>query len=179
MENYRNEQLKKYSGVRSWLLLLCVIITIGVPLHTLYNLFTSYQVSFQYFQISPNFERYFYIDLVLSLIIIALSLRAGIALWTLKSGAVRTAQKYLFILLIYTVITVFLPITVGIYTEVNELLIIEIIMSCLQSIVFFGVWYSYLNVSTRVKATYLSSSNSKEVEAFCFLKFRGCRVNLK
>lgn len=177
MENYRNEQLKKYSGVRSWLLLLCLIITIGVPIKTLYYLFTSYQISFQYVQISPNFQKYFYIDLVLSLIIIALSLRAGIGLWTLKNGAVRTAKKYLLILLAYTIVAVFLPLTVGISTEVNELLIIEVIMTCLQSIVFFGVWYSYLNVSTRVKATYLSSNNSEEIRQVCFLRFRGCRLN--
>ena len=154
MEEYRNEQLKKYSGVRSWLLVLCIVLTLGIPIKTLYNLIIMYQDSHKYFQLLPNLAIYFYIDIVLSLIIIVLSIRAGIALWTIKPRAVKTAKNYLFLYLCYAVISLFLPIIVGIYTKINEALIIEIILSGLQALIFFSICYVYLNVSNRVKVTY-------------------------
>lgn len=154
MENYRKEQLKKYNGVRSWLLLLCVLLTIGIPIISFYNIFTIYLNSHKYFHILPSLERYFYIDLVLSLIVIILSIRSGIALWTLQEGAVKTAKIYLVVYLSYAGISLFLPLLVGISTEIDEVLIIEIILSSLQALIFFGVWNAYLNVSRRVKVTY-------------------------
>lgn len=154
MENYRNEQLKKYNGVRSWLLLLCVLLTIGIPIKTLYNLFTNYLDFHTFFHISPSFVSYFYIDAAMSLIVIVLSIRSGIALWTLQEGAIKTAKTYLVVYLSYAVISLFLPLMVGISTEINEVLIIEIILNSLQALIFFGVWYAYLNVSKRVKVTY-------------------------
>lgn len=172
MENYRNEQLKKYGGVRGWLLLLCLVLTLGTPIGTFYNLFSSYRESVEYFYLFPGLERLFYIDGLLSLALIILSIRAGIALWTLKPGAVKTAKNYLLIFLIYTVIAILLPFTAGLPAEVNEIMIPEVIVSTLQSVIFFGVWYSYLKVSKRVKATYLSaSSNSEEMEEVYFEKY--------
>lgn len=170
MENYRKEQLKKHGGVQGWLLLFCLVLIIGTPLGTLYNLTTSYKDSAEYFTMFSGLERMFYIDGFVSLLLIILSIRAGIALWTRKVGAVRTAKNYLLIFLIYSGLAIVLPFTVGLPEEINEFMIPGIIKSTLQSLVFFGVWYWYLSVSKRVKATY-SCKVPDEMEDVYFQKF--------
>ena len=96
-----------------------------------------------------------------------LSIRAGIALWTIKQKAVKIAKNYFWIFLAYSVVAIFLPFTAGLPSEANVAMVPEIIKGFLQSLIFFGVWYSYLKVSKRVKATYyteISEKNMNETE---------------
>ena len=172
MEEYKNEQLKKYRGVSGWLLLLCLSLTVFSPLATLFNLTTSYNETSEYFSLFPGLERVFYIDSLLSLVIMGLSIRAGIALWTIKPGAVKIAKNYLLILLGYNAIAVVLPFTAGLPSEVNSAMIPEIIKGVFQALIFFGVWYSYLNKSKRVKATYNTEIPTEEYENLFVEKYR-------
>ena len=163
MTNFGKEQSEKY-GVRGWLLLLCFALTIGSPLRTLYNFITSYNETVALFDLFPGLKNLFYIDGCLSAVLMILSIRAGIALWTIKEGAVKTAKNYLLIFLGYSVIAIFLPFVAGLPSEANDVMIPEVIKSTVQSLVFFGIWYSYLNTSKRVKATYNSDINSDTSE---------------
>lgn len=149
-----NEPLDKYRGVGGWLLLLCFALTIGSPLRTIYNLITSYNETSQYFNQFPGLQSVFYIDGLLSAVIMALSIRAGIALWSIKHRAVNIAKNYLLILLGYSVIAVFLPFAAGLPSDVNDAMVPEVAKGAIQSLFFIGVWYWYLNVSKRVKETY-------------------------
>ena len=159
MSDFRKEQLLK-CRVGGWLLLLCFALAIGSPLRTLYNLITSYNATVTLFDQFPGLRSLLYIDGTLSIVLMALSIRAGIALWTIKQGAVNIAKNYLLIFLGYSVIAMFLPFIAGLPSEANDAMIPEVIKSILQSLVFFGIWYSYLNVSKRVKSTYSSDINS-------------------
>jgi hypothetical protein len=156
MTDFNNEKLGKNSGVGGWLLLFCFALIIGTPLRTLYNLITSYNESSQFFNQLPGLENLLYIDGFLSVALMVLSIRAGIALWSIKHGAVKNAKKYLLIYLGYSVIAVFLPFTVGLPSEANVEMILEVAKGAIQSLFFFGIWYWYLNVSKRVEATYKS-----------------------
>jgi hypothetical protein len=91
-----------------------------------------------------------------------LSIRAGIALWRIKSGAVRIAKNFLVINFGFSVISVFLPIIVGLPTDVKAVLIPDLIRGAIQSLFYSGLWYSYLNYSKRVKETYITFSIIEE-----------------
>lgn len=91
-----NEQLGKYKGVGGWLYLLCFALTIGSPLRTLYNLSTPYNETSQYFDQFPGLQNILYIDGFLSVLLMVLSIRAGIALWSIKPGAVKIAKNLSF-----------------------------------------------------------------------------------
>jgi len=164
MTGYNNEQLVKYKSVGGWLLLLCFALTIGSPLRTLYNLITTYNEIFQYFDQFPGMQNLLYIDGFLSVVLMGFSIRAGIALWSIKPRAVKIAKNYFLIFLGYSVIAVFLPFTAGLPSEANDAMIPEVIKGTMQSLFFFGIWYWYLNVSTRVKATYILYPISGEPE---------------
>lgn len=154
MTNLNNEQVKTYQSVGGWLLLLCLALTIISPLRSLYNLVTAYSETLPFFDEFPGLEVLLYLDGGLSIILMILSIRAGIALWTIKPGAVKMAKNYLLIFLGYSVIAIFLPFLAGLPPEANEAMIPEVVKGAFQSLIYFGVWYSYLNVSKRVKATY-------------------------
>lgn len=153
---YNNEQLRKYKDVGGWLLLLCFALTIGSPLRTLYNLMTSYNETSQFFYQFPGLQNLLYIDGFLSVFLMVLSIRAGISLWSVKPGAVKIAKNYFLIFLGYSVIAAFLPFIVGLPSEFNDAMVPEVVKGTIQSLFFFGIWYWYLNVSKRVKATYIS-----------------------
>ena len=162
MSDINNEPLEKYKRVGGWLLLLCFALTIGSPLRTLYNLITSYNQTSPYFDQFPGLQNLLYIDGFLSVVLIVLSIRAGIALWSIKPGAVKIAKNYFLIFLGYSLIAVFLPFTAGLPTEANDAMIPEVAKGAIQSLFYFGIWYWYLNVSKRVEATYKSNSFSEE-----------------
>jgi hypothetical protein len=91
---------------------------------------------------------------MLSITLMILSIRAGMALWNIKPGAVRIAKKYLLLFLGYSVIALFLPFMAGLPSESNDAMVPEIVKGAFQSILYFGIWYSYLSISKRVLNTY-------------------------
>jgi hypothetical protein len=97
-------QQEKYKDVGGWLLLLCFGLTIGAPARTLYNLFSSYNETSQYAELFPGLLNIIYIDSIISVLLMVLSVRAGLALWTIKPGAVKTAKNYFLFFLGYAVI---------------------------------------------------------------------------
>jgi hypothetical protein len=156
MSDFNDIKLRRYDSVGGWLLLLCIALTIGSPIRTLYNLFTGYEPSSMLFEDYPDFKTIYYIDLCLSTLLMALSIRAGIALWKIWPGAVKIAKNYLWIFLGYSIISSILPFMAGLPNEANEIMIPEILKAGMQSVIYFIIWYWYLMVSKRVKATYFA-----------------------
>jgi hypothetical protein len=145
---------ERYRGVGGWLLVLCVILTIISPLTSLFALGTGFAETAPAFAMFPGLRIIMVIDLVLSLGVVAFSIYAGIGLWTIRPGAVRTAKAYLITFLLYHGIASVLPFLAGLPPEANEAMMKEVFKSVFRALIFFGVWFSYLNVSKRVKATY-------------------------
>jgi hypothetical protein len=140
--------------VGGWLMFFCLALTVFSPLATLYNFITTYDIVMTLSESYPSFVTIFYIDSILGTAIMVLSIRAGVALWKVAPNAVRTARNYLLIYLGYIIISVFLPFMAGLPTEANEAMIPEVIAGAFKSLIFFGIWFTYLNVSKRVKETY-------------------------
>jgi hypothetical protein len=162
MSNFDNEQITRYTSVGGWLLLFCLGLTIFSPLLTIFNLVTTYEQTYQFFDQYPGFQTIYYVDGFLSTILMLLSIRAGIALWGIKPGAVQTAKTYLLLFLGYTVVAIFLPFMAGLPSSVNDAMIPEVVKGAIKSVVYVAIWYSYLNVSKRVHATYTTYSIPEE-----------------
>lgn len=154
--SHLNNEHNKYKSTEGWLSLFCFVLIIGSPLRTLYNLITSYTDTSQYFDRFPGLLTILCIDSLLSITLMILSIRAGMALWNIKPGAVRIAKNYLLIFLGYSVIALFLPFMAGLPSESNDAMIPEIVKGAFQGLFYFGIWYSYLSISKRVKGTYIS-----------------------
>ena len=145
----------RYKGVGGWLLWLCLGLTVLSPALTLVMLTKSYSDSAQYFARLPGLATLSVIDTILSLALMAFSIYAGVMLWRIRPGAVATAKIYLLCNLAYHVVASVLPFMVGLPSEVSHGLLKEAVRGTVQSIIGVAIWYSYLNVSRRVRATYV------------------------
>ena len=144
----------KYKGVAGWLMLLCVGLTILGPLRSLVTLVQGYNESSPHFERIPGLRTLATIDIPLSLALISFSIYAGLRLWQIKPGAVQTAKKFYICMLAYTAISVTLPFMVELPQQATSAMQGEALKEIIQSAVSVGIWYFYLRVSKRVKATY-------------------------
>jgi hypothetical protein len=69
---------------------------------------------------------------------------------------VQTAKRYLLCFLGYQVIAAVLPFTAGLPSSANEAITAEVVKNVVRGVFYVAIWYSYLNGSKRVKATYES-----------------------
>lgn len=155
MDIQKNRNFGKYQSVGGWLYLLCFSLIIGGPLRTLNNLLTSFNEVSPLFEQFPGLEILVYVDSFLSVTLMIFSVRAGNALWNVKPNAVKTAKKYFLLFLAYSAFSSILPFIVGLPSEFMDAMIPEVMKGLVQALIFFGIWYSYLVVSKRVKGTYV------------------------
>ncbi|MGB7622063.1 MAG: DUF2569 family protein [Terriglobia bacterium] len=148
----------QYTGVRGWLLLFCLALTVFGPLVTVFFLVANYQGAAQYFEQFPGLRMISQVDILLSVAVMAFSVYAGVALWRKKQNAVRIAKAYLWTYLAYSIVASGLPFTAGLPSSAQEAMIVEVLKNLFRSLLYFAVWYSYLNGSKRVKATFPSGS---------------------
>ncbi len=148
--------LSKYYGVKGWLLFFCFSLIILGPGFVLYNIITAYEDIGPVIEEFPNVFVIVVIDTVLSLAMIVFSIYAGLMLYKIKPGAVKITKMYLKTYLVYIIISSILPFMAGFPSRVNELMLQEMIPGIIGSLAYFFIWYSFMNVSKRVKATYYS-----------------------
>jgi hypothetical protein len=146
----------RYKGVGGWLFFLCLNLTVLFPLRTLGSLADSFGKSSRYFDRFPGLRAIALIDALLSVGLIAFSIYAGVGLWSIRRGAVRTAKRYFQCYLGYAFIAAALPFMAGLPSAANDSLIFAAVKSAGGGLVSFSIWNSYLNKSERVKATYES-----------------------
>lgn len=144
----------RYKGVGGWLLLFCLQLTMFNPLLTLSSFAKAYQASAQYFSQFPGLVVITVIDALLALAVLIFGVIAGADLWNVKAGAVQSARRYLMFVLGYHVISAVLPFMAGLSSAANEAMVAPAVTAAIKGMVYVAVWYSYLNVSQRVKATY-------------------------
>lgn len=155
----------KYKGVRGWLLLFCLSLTLFTPLMTIGSLGAGYSESSKYFDQFPGLQVITMIDIYLSLGVVAFSIYAGTGLWGIRPGAVQMAKRYLLSFLGYHAITSILPFMAGLPSAANEAMIEPVAKEALRGVIYFTVWYLYLNNSKRVKATFPSDLPTSNGEA--------------
>jgi Protein of unknown function (DUF2569) len=156
----------KYKGVGGWLLLLCLNLTIFSPLLTLSNLVGNIKTANLYSTQFPSLFNFVVINTILAVGLMCFCIYAGVALWTVKNGAVKIAKTYLLVSLAVSVVEFLLLFTVKLPSKSYSILIGQGIRQIIRSVVYFAVWYAYLNKSERVKATYgddMSVPEAKEL----------------
>lgn len=149
-----------YRGIGGWLLFLIVSLTFLNPGVTIYNLYTGYREAHTVFYLFPGLRTTFLIDVVLSSSMIAFSLYAGISLWRIKASAVRVAKKYMIAAVAYALVGAVLPFLAGLPARDNESMVVPGLVQFFQTLIYVGVWVSYLTRSKRVQATF-SPGNSE------------------
>ena len=146
----------QYKGVGGWLLLLCLGLTVFTPLLTMGSLAMGVRESLSYFDQFPGILVMTVIDTILSLGLVAFSIYAGTGLWSIRPGAVQMAKRFLLCFLGYQAIAAILPFTAGLPSAATEAMIATVARDLFRGVIYFAVWYSYLNKSKRVIATYHS-----------------------
>ncbi|QPF75024.1 DUF2569 family protein [Roseateles sp. DAIF2] len=141
-------------GVRGWLLLLCLMFVLIGPLLSLGLMWHSYQelAPIAASAASAGSRIALWLALALMAGAIAYGIHAGLALWRLRPGAVRTAKRALLLGLAADIVLTLLEVLAA--GPVAGRLLPRLEIALLPSLLFFTLAYAYLNRSRRVQATY-------------------------
>lgn len=144
----------QYTGVKGWLLLLCINLTILDPFAMLFNLISVTQLTKPHFDKFPQLLHLMVIGGGFSLALMVFSVYAGISLWKVLPNAVYVAKKYLIAVFFYSLFSIFLPSLVGLPEKAQQEFSANTAFNSLITILYVTGWYLYLKRSRRVKATY-------------------------
>jgi hypothetical protein len=144
-------------GIGGWLLLLCIGLTIIGPLLAVLSLVLDYQ---QLAQLSleeysrldnlPKLQALIYISGVFTIGLSIFGVYCGVRLWGIRPSAVKLTKDYLVWLLVWNLISCFLLYMTAPSSET----LTAAIASATPGFLSFGIWYSYLNQSERVRNTF-------------------------
>lgn len=149
-----SESLKTVQ-VTGWLLFLCLVLTFAYPASSLYSIFAYTIPRLVEVPRSAPAIVLLSIDSILVGALAVLSFIAGLKLWLVKPNAVRFARRYLLIYLLgnfsYFILWILItrPRQLATYAGMGW-------FHAAGPLAFFFLWYSYLEHSKRVRATYSS-----------------------
>ena len=151
---FQSASQRQYKGIRGWLLLLCVNLTIFNPIVTVVNIASNYSANAGHFDQFPNLRILTALDVVLALGVMAFSVYAGVALWRVQPRAVQTAKNYYLCFLAYAVIAATFPFMSGLPSEEISAILKGNVKIVGRTAVEVAIFSLYLHRSKRVKATY-------------------------
>ncbi len=159
LNNQLNLAKERVSGVKGWLLLLCLNLTIFIPAAYLYqlncvlDLFNSTRNKILLLMFKAILA-YSILTVATMLFLAIFSFYTGLRLWNLKPGAVKIAKAFLItqllLILTITIIRPFITSTLNTGGQIFTAILISLIPSLFQ----FCLWYLYLTKSSRVHNTY-------------------------
>jgi hypothetical protein len=142
-------------GVKGWLLFFCVSLTILAPLATLGQLGMEWNETAPYFTRFPSLHTAVMLETLMSIGLMAFSIYAGSALWSVKPKAVKIAKNYLLTMLAYSIVSPFVIIGVAdLPSAATSAMTAEGAKQAFRGLIGFAIWFTYLNRSKRVRATY-------------------------
>lgn len=136
-------------GVKGWLLVLCIILTVVSPAITVYSVAVSWQATSPLFEKVPGLAGLIMLDSLLNLGIAGFAVYVGVRLWSAKPGADKTAMSFMVALPILRA----LMFMIVLFSDVRGLGFAAF-MALFQASVFAMVWHAYLDRSKRVQATF-------------------------
>lgn len=151
----RGKQNEALNGVKGWLLFLCISLTILSPLYTLGQLGVEWRDTEPLFGAFPSLKDAVVFESLCMVGLMAFSIYAGSVLWSVKPGAVKVAKNYFLVLLLYSLVFPFVLSAIADLPSVadNEIAK-EGVKNAIRGILAFAIWFTYLNKSRRVRATY-------------------------
>jgi hypothetical protein len=145
---------KGYKGVRGWLLLLCLILTILYPLGGLISITAVIDTPKSYFDQDPALFTFILIGGICNICLFVYSMYVGVSLWKVAPNAVTSAKRYLLVLFHYSFLSIFLPQLVGLSEKIQTEIYAMYSLSRLVAMAEAFLWYLYIRKSKRVRATY-------------------------
>lgn len=146
----------RYQGVGGWLLLLCLSLAVFTPLVRITVAARSISAAAHLGSQYPDLLTISIVDAICTVGVCAFSVYAGIQLWKVRPKAVRTAQRCLVVLFVYSLIEAAMPFSAGLPPAMEGELAQEAVQTVVRALIYFGVWRLYLERSRRVEATYES-----------------------
>jgi hypothetical protein len=154
MEGRSDMDKSNLKGVRGWLLLLCLNLTVFGPPVDLVTLFMAFNSAASEVDLHPEKLRLALIAGVPTIALAVFSLYAGFCLWKALPGAVALARKYLVCLFFFSVLSLLFPGIVGMTEEAYPGLAEANSFAVAITFGHIAAWYLYLKFSKRVKTTY-------------------------
>lgn len=144
----------QYVGVRGWLLVLCVMLTVVGPFISFGLMAKKYAELAPSIAGSGGLELMLYASFAIKLSIVAYGVYAGVRLWSIQPDAVNTAKRALLFGLAAGIVATAVQVAVGPESNAHVGLLRDVMRHFIPSLVFFTICFAYLNKSTRVHATY-------------------------
>jgi len=144
-----------HAGVRGWLLVLCLMLTIVGPLISVWLMTHTYQAFAPYLVGSIGLRVAVFVSLTLSACSVAFGVYAGLRLWLIKPDAVATARYALLAGLAADIVTAVIAVAAA-PMHADGSLLRQVEIELVPGLLFFTLCLAYLNKSSRVQATYLS-----------------------
>lgn len=154
----RPQMEKGKTGVRGWLLFLCLNLTIIIPFSCLYEATSALGAIYSpVMQIQllgfKNLLLFHKIIIITMAFLAVFSFYAGLCLWEAKQKAVKIAKIFLLTQLgLMFFVFAIRPFMVILYSDGNKFRII--IESLIPFFSYFSVWFLYLTFSRRVRSTF-------------------------
>lgn len=149
------DESAQYKGVGGWLLIYCILFTLIYPFMAASSLIDNYQKASSNFQLVEGLLTFLLINTGLRAYIVIFSMHTGIALWTLRPHALRTAYRFFFVYLLFITISVILLFVIPQWEpEDYEVLIPITLREVSAGLLYLAAIFLYLKYSRRVRATY-------------------------
>lgn len=141
-------------GVRGWLLVLCLMLTVVGPIISVWLMAHEYGNSVRVASGSPSGLVAVIGSLLLTACAVAFGAYAGLRLWRVQPKAVKTAKLALLFGVVVDIVTTAIEAATA---EVpSDQLLFQVKISVMPSLIFFTLCFAYLNRSKRVYNTYES-----------------------
>jgi hypothetical protein len=144
----------QYKGVRGWLLLLAISLTILDPLAIIVGVFGALALPESNLERYPEMLNFLIVSGGSRLALAVFSIYAGAALWRVQPGAPTIAKRYFQAATIYSALALLLPRMVGLPDELHRQMAGATLVSSASTLFYIAAWYTYLVKSKRVRATY-------------------------
>ncbi len=149
-----SEDARSMRGVRGWLLVLCLMLTVVGPAISVWIVGREFDALAARFATSRGAQWATIVSIALTTCSVLFGIYAGVRLWTIKPQAVRVAKAALLFGLAVDVCTTTISTVLGTVSPADNELLDVVLLNLAPSLVFFTVCLAYLNRSRRVEATY-------------------------
>jgi hypothetical protein len=159
-----SETTTELSGVKGWLLLLCLLLTVFDPFVVLASLFVFSEGAKDAYDLHPEVFRVILVSGVVGIGLAVFSMYTGFSLWKVAPKAVAVARRYLVTAGVSSVFLLVLPVLLGASRDPGGVIAQESILNTLFTLGYVAVWYAYLARSKRVRVTYREKRDKEREE---------------
>jgi hypothetical protein len=144
----------RLQGVRGWLLVLCLYLTVIVPLLAVLGLVGAWQAAAR----SPTLQNALIYESILELALAGFALYAGVMLYQQRPNAVAIAKIYFITMLTLGMLSLGIVLVGAVWQLSDQALSSQLrgpaVFAAVRQIVFAVAWLLYLERSRRVRATF-------------------------